>query len=195
MIASDSAGRERRGREAGHRPDLERGADDDQDARLAGEPLGARERVDGRSSPNITTPGLRIAPHAGTAGASRSRAARGRRRAARAAPHARQSTPRIDPCTSTTSALPGPCVQRVDVLRDDGADVARALERGERQVAGVRLGGEEPVGSAAPYQRQTRSGSRRNASIDATSNGSTSAQIPLAERKSGIPLSVLIPAP
>ena len=46
-----------------------------------------------------------------------------------------------------------------------------------------------------PYQRQTRSGSRRNASIDATSNGSTSAQMPGAERKSGIPLSVLIPAP
>ena len=46
-----------------------------------------------------------------------------------------------------------------------------------------------------PYQRQTRSGSRRNASIEATSNGSTSAQSPAAERKSGMPLSVLIPAP
>jgi hypothetical protein len=31
--------------------------------------------------------------------------------------------------------------------------------------------------------------------MDATSNGSTSAQIPVGERKSGIPLSVEIPAP
>ena len=46
-----------------------------------------------------------------------------------------------------------------------------------------------------PYQRQTRSGSRRKASIEATSIESTSAHSPLDERKSGMPLSVLIPAP
>ena len=51
-----SSGRERLGREAGHRPDLERRADDDQDARLPGD-AGARECVDREELADTTTPG------------------------------------------------------------------------------------------------------------------------------------------
>ena len=69
---------------------------------------------------------------------------------------------------------------------------ARA-RRARRARRSARAASRPPI--RGPYQRQTRSGSRRNASIEATSNGSTSVQIPLAERKSGIPLSVDIPAP
>ena len=76
---------------------------------------------------------------------------------------------------------PGTRVQQVDVLRHHRAHVADSLERRERDVPGVGLRCQEAADPRA-VQRHTRSGSRRKASInDATSNGSTSPQIPLAE--------------
>ena len=61
-------------------------------------------------------------------------------------------------------------------------------------VTGVRLGTRENV-EAKRVELPDRAGSRRNASMCATSNGSYLAQIPSADRKSGIPDSVEIPAP
>ena len=50
------------------------------------------------------------------------------------------------------AAAGGALVQPVDVLRDDAVDAAGRLERGERAVAGVRLGG----GDAPPAVEAAR---------------------------------------
>ena len=100
----------------------------------------------------------------------------------------------IEPCTSTTSSLPAR-VWRVSMFC---VTTARTWPP-RSSAASARWPSFGSASSSAwmrpPYQRQTRSGSRRKASIEATSKGSTSAQSPVADLKSGIPLSVLMPAP
>ena len=85
-------------------------------------------------------------------------------------------------------------VQRVDVLGDHRVHEPTPLELGEREVAGVRLGGEQRV-DPCPVETPDALGIAPKAWIEATSSGSTSAQIPVGERKSGMPLSVEMPAP
>ena len=92
-------------------------------------------------------------------------------------------------------AAAGHLVQAVDVLRDYAADAAGGLPAGENLVAGVGLGVRETRGAfrtSAASIRGGRSALSRNSSkytvryFDHT---------PPGERKSGMPLSVLMPAP
>ena len=91
-------------------------------------------------------------------------------------------------------ARTGAGMEIVHVLGHDCAHETGGLEPRECVVPVVRLGAREDV-EAQRVELHTRSGSRRNASMCATSNGSYCAQIPSRERKSGIPDSVEIPAP
>ena len=70
----------------------------------------------------------------------------------------------------------------------------RALELRERAMRVIRLA-RRATAEAPRIELPDPAGSRRNASMVATSIGSNSAQMPVAERKSGIPLSVETPAP
>ena len=91
-------------------------------------------------------------------------------------------------------AAPRACVEQVDVLRDDRLDETAPLELREGVVRVVRLG----PGQHLDPQRVEAPDLLRigvEARSDAYSIGSTCAQMPVGERKSGIPLSVETPAP
>ena len=134
-------------RKASDRPDLERRADDEQERGVAGTSSSARSIASaGRSSPNMTTPGLRIVPQAGQSGASRDSSWARTVSSGSVARRTRGSrNSRIDPCTSTTSTLPARAWSRSMFWVTTAPNMARALERGEGEVAGVRLGREEPA--------------------------------------------------
>ena len=107
-------------RQPGDRPDLERRADDEHERGCSRE-RGRRSIASaGRSSPNMTTPGLSTSPHSAQSGTARRRAARSTARSARVSPHDGQTASRSEPWTSITSLAAGPLVQAVDVLRHDG---------------------------------------------------------------------------
>ena len=86
--------------------------------------------------------------------------------------------------------------RRVDVLRRRRAHVARSGSSSASATLPAVRHGRERAADARPYQRQRAPGRRRNASSEAASDGVD--LLPDArrgDRKSGIPLSVLIPAP
>ena len=103
----------------------------------------------GRSSPNITTSGLRMLPQR-RAGRRRPRrrAAGRRRRAARA--YGTEAAGRANRAVHLDHRPRArPLVEQVDVLGDDGAHPAVALEPCQRDVRSVRLGVREHVQAAA----------------------------------------------
>ena len=132
----------------------------------------------------MTTPGFRTAPQCAHAAAA---AAREHAPPRSSAPHARHSRSRIEPCTSITSREPARGVQPVDVLRDHRPHEARVLELARAR--GARRSAPRRRARRAAARRTPRrfAGSRRNASIDATSIRVVLAQIPLALAEVGDP--------
>ena len=177
----------------GDRPDLERRADHDEQRSPPRETLGTGEASTGSSSPNITTPGLRIVAARGADRrlavvelrehvVERSRAAREAReaRGSTRAPRRRRGCPRA--CAAC----------RCSGSRRHGR--ARPLERGERRVARVRLAPRGARGCAA------RTSARRGAGRGGTRRSRrprTGRRPPRCRRPSGSPgsRSPYMPAP
>ena len=99
------------------------------------------------------------------------------------------------PCTSISSPGARLAVQLVDVLGDDRVEQAAALELDQRVVRAVRALVAQRL-EALAVEAPERRGSRRKASMCATSIGFTFSQSPVpGERKSGIPDGTEMPAP
>ena len=152
--------------------------------------LAERDRValeDRRRTPGTAGPPRRRGP-----GPASRPSAGGRRQSQQRVHH-------IVPWTSTTSSgsVPGLLVQPVDVLGDDGVQLALALELDDRPVAGVRLG--------VPRRRLEAAVPRRPAHVgvgEVVLRASPSSRragffvhTPFGPRKSGMPESVEMPAP
>ena len=183
--------RERLVGQPGDRPDLERRADDQQQASAGRARSRGRSPSAGSSSPNMTTSGLSTAPQpaqrGGGAGSSDALAALER-------PHdeAARGPDRAVHLDHLTRA--GALVQAVDVLRHDRprSPRARAPRARGAPVFGRPRRAARAGARRTPRPAPDRAGRRRSTR---TPSGRTRPDARSRERKSGMPVSVETPAP